>query len=188
MSTFQKLASIDTRAMVEKKGRFNYLSWAHAWAEANKVCTPTRKVYKNENGNNYHNDGNFAWVEVGVIIDEVEHIDMLPVTDNSNRSIPLAKITSMDVNTSIQRSTVKALALHGLGLNVYAGEDLPLVVQMMTEAHCKFINDLVLGAEVEDTGVLMDKVLDVAKVRNFNELEDNRFYKLVEWIKGEISK
>ncbi len=52
----------------------------------------------------------------------------------------------------------------------------------------KFINDLVLGAEVEDNGVLMDKVLDVAKVRNFNELEDNRFYKLVEWIKGEISK
>ncbi len=61
-------------------------------------------------------------------------------------------------------------------------------VVYMTEKHCKFINDLVLSAEVEDTGVLMDKVLDVAKVRNFNELEDNRFYKLVEWIKGEISK
>ena len=75
---------------------------------------------------NYFTDGNTAWVKVGVTIDSVEYIDYLPIMNTSGRprSIKLDQITSFDVNTSIQRSTVKALALHGLGLSVYAGEDL----------------------------------------------------------------
>ncbi len=75
---------------------------------------------------NYFSDGKTAWVKVGVTIDGVEYIDYLPIMNTSGRqkSIHLENITSFDVNTSIQRSTVKALALHGLGLSVYAGEDL----------------------------------------------------------------
>ena len=52
---------------------------------------------------------------------------MLPVLDFRNKAIPFDNINSFDVNKSIQRATVKALALHGLGLNIYAGEDLPVV-------------------------------------------------------------
>jgi hypothetical protein len=74
---------------------------------------------------NYFSDGATAWVKVGVKINGQEHIDYLPVMDMRNQSVPLANITSMQVNKTIQRSTVKALALHGLALNIYAKEDFP---------------------------------------------------------------
>lgn len=66
-----------------------------------------------------------AWVKTGVTIEDVEHIEYLPVMNNYNKSIPLAEITSFNVNSSIQRSLTKAIARHGLGLYIYAGEDLP---------------------------------------------------------------
>tara|TARA_R110000782_G_scaffold67841_1_gene136927 strand:- start:806 stop:1399 length:594 start_codon:yes stop_codon:yes gene_type:complete len=126
-SAFDKLSAVNVYDKVEKKGQLTYLSWAHAWAFAKKLYPElTRKVYENEIGMNYHNDGSTAWVKVGVTIDEIEYIDYLPIMNTSGRpkSIQLDNITSFEVNSSIQRSTVKALALHGLGLSVYAGEDL----------------------------------------------------------------
>jgi hypothetical protein len=126
-SAFDKLSAVNVYDKVEKKGQLTYLSWAHAWAFAKKLYPElTRKVYESENGMNYFTDGKTAWVKVGVTIDEIECIDYLPVMNTSGRpkSIQLENITSFEVNSSIQRSTVKALALHGLGLSVYAGEDL----------------------------------------------------------------
>tara|TARA_R110000824_G_scaffold197475_2_gene381034 strand:+ start:544 stop:1137 length:594 start_codon:yes stop_codon:yes gene_type:complete len=126
-SAFDKLSAVNVYDKVEKKGQLTYLSWAHAWAFAKKLYPElTRKVYESENGMNYFTDGKTAWVKVGVTIDELECIDYLPVMNTSGRpkSIQLENITSFEVNSSIQRSTVKALALHGLGLSVYAGEDL----------------------------------------------------------------
>ena len=55
----------------------------------------------------------------------LEHIEYLPVMDFRNQSIPADKVTSTDVNKAIQRSLTKAVARHGLGLYIYAGEDLP---------------------------------------------------------------
>jgi hypothetical protein len=72
---------------------------------------------------NYFHDTQTAWVKVGVTINNLEHIEYLPIMDIRNASIRLEKITSFDVNKSIQRCTVKALALHGLALNVYNKED-----------------------------------------------------------------
>ena len=126
-SAFDKLSAVNVYDKVEKKGQLTYLSWAHAWAFAKKLYPElTRKVYESENGMNYFTDGKTAWVKVGVTIDELEYIDYLPIMNTSGRpkSIQLDNITSFEVNSSIQRSTVKALALHGLGLSVYAGEDL----------------------------------------------------------------
>ena len=56
----------------------------------------------------------------------LEHIEYLPVMDFRNASIPAERITSTDANKSIQRSLTKAVARHGLGLYIYAGEDLPV--------------------------------------------------------------
>jgi hypothetical protein len=80
-------------------------------------------VYENADGVPYFTDGQFANVKVGIVINGIEHIDYLPITDNSNRSIPLNKLTSFAINTAIQRSTAKAIAMHGLGLNLWIGED-----------------------------------------------------------------
>jgi hypothetical protein len=125
-STYDMLSKIDVSSKTEKKGAVTYLSWAWAWAEAKKVCpTLIRTVHETEDGMNYFTDGKTGWVKVGVTIGTLEHIDYLPIMDFRNNSIPLEKITSFEVNKSIQRSTTKALALHGLGLSVYTGEDIP---------------------------------------------------------------
>lgn len=123
---FKELNAINVNKMTEKKGNLTYLSWAFAWQEVKKLCPDmNRTVYENAEGNNYHTDGRTAWVKVGVTIAGIEHIDYLPIMDARNNAIPVEKVTSFDVNKAIQRSTTKAIGLHGLGLYIYAGEDMP---------------------------------------------------------------
>ena len=125
-SVFEQLSSLNLGSKTEKRGNLTYLSWAHAWGECKRLFPDmTRTVYESETGMNYFSDGATAWVKVGVTIQGQEHIDYLPVMNHMNKSIPLANLTSYDVNKTIQRSTVKALALHGLALNIYAKEDFP---------------------------------------------------------------
>ncbi len=125
-SIFETLNSINVSDKIEKKGNLSYLSWAWAWAELKKhYPTSTYTVYENQDGLNYHHDGKTAWVKTGVTVNEIENIEYLPVMNNRNKSIPVGQITSFDVNSSIQRSLTKNIALHGLGLYIYAGEDLP---------------------------------------------------------------
>lgn len=134
MSTFETLNQISVSDHIEHKGSLSYLSWAWAWQELKKVYpNANSKVYETPEGCIYWTDGRTAWVKTGVTIDGLEHIEYLPVMDNRNRSIPLDKITSMDVNTAIQRSITKAIARHGLGLYIYAGEDLPEAEQSKTQ-------------------------------------------------------
>ena len=84
-----------------------------------------RKVYESEHtGLNYFTDGSTGYVKVGVTINDIEHVDYLPIMNHSNQSLSIDKITSFAVNKTIQRSTVKAIAMHGLGLSLWAGEDL----------------------------------------------------------------
>ena len=126
MSKFKELNAINVNKMTEKKGNLTYLSWAYAWQETMKVCPDmTRTVHESATGNNYHTDGKTAWVKVGITIGGQEHIDYLPIMDARNAALPIEKVTSFDVNKAIQRSTTKAIGLHGLGLYIYAGEDMP---------------------------------------------------------------
>ena len=125
-STFKELTSINVKDKVEKKGRFDYLSWAYAWAIVkDKYHDSNRTVYESEHtGLNYFSDGSTAYVKVGITIGGTEHIDYLPIMGHNNQSLSIDKITSFAVNKTIQRSTVKAIAMHGLGLSLWAGEDL----------------------------------------------------------------
>ena len=123
---FQELNKIDVSGKTEKKGNLTYLSWAWAWGELKKKHPDaTYTIYENSEGWNYHTDGKTAWVKTGVTVNGIENIEYLPVMDFRNNSIPVDKITSTDVNKTIQRSLTKAVARHGLGLYIYAGEDLP---------------------------------------------------------------
>ena len=124
-NTFKELSKISVKEKVEKKGQFNYLSWANAWSMCKEKYPDTqRKVYEDDaTGLNFFSDGKTAYVKVGIIVNGIEHIDYLPVMDFRNNSIPIDKITYMDVNTTIQRSTAKAIAMHGLGLSLWIGED-----------------------------------------------------------------
>jgi len=125
-NVFKTLNKVNVNDHAESKGKFTYLSWAWAWAEVKKAYPEsTYTIYENKDECFYHNDGKTAWVKTGVTIEGLEHIEYLPVLDFSNKAIPLDKITSMNANTAIQRSLTKAIARHGLGLYIYAGEDLP---------------------------------------------------------------
>ena len=185
MQVFNDLSSVDVSAHVEKKSNFNYLSWAWAWAEVCKKYKATRKIYKNTDGWNYHTDGKTCWVEVGVTIDSVEHIDMLPVMDFRNQSIPLAKVTSFDVNKAIQRATVKAIALHGLGLHIYAGEDLP-----MTEKEVELITPsqaLELESSCESSA-MVDYVKSKLGISCFKEIEKDKYKAVLDMVNQIIAK
>ena len=127
---FSELNSIDVSGKIEKKNGLSYLSWAYAWAELKKrYPTATYKIYENTLPNgyvvNYFTDGKTSYVKTSVTVNDLEHIEELPVMDFRNKSIPLEAMTSFDVNKAIQRSLTKAVARHGLGLYIYAGEDLP---------------------------------------------------------------
>lgn len=125
-SIFETLNVKNVNEHVEKKNGLSYLSWAWAWAEVKKEYPSANyTVYENEQGWNYFTDGRTCWVKTGVTIEGLEHIEYLPVMDFRNKSIPLDQVTSFDVNKSIQRSLTKAVARHGLGLYIYAGEDVP---------------------------------------------------------------
>ncbi len=146
---FEQLATISVKDKIEKKGNFNYLSWANAWAMIKmKYPNAQRVVYESEHtGLNFFSDGTTAYVKVGVIVNDIEHIDYLPIMDYRNKSITLDKITSMDVNTAIQRSTAKAVAMHGLGLSLWVGEDIvqattPQAVVKKPKTSTKFTLDI----------------------------------------------
>lgn len=123
---FAVLNGIDVSDKAEKKNGLTYLSWAWAWGEVKKLHPDaTYTIYENKDGLLYHTDGKTCWVKTGVTVCGIEHIEYLPVMDHRNNSIPLDKVTSFDVNKAVQRSLTKAVARHGLGLYIYAGEDLP---------------------------------------------------------------
>lgn len=123
---FTELNAINVSDKTEKKNGLTYLSWVWAWGELKKLHPDaTYTVYENKDGWLYHTDGRTCWVKTGVTVNGIENIEYLPVMDFRNNSIPADKVTSYDVNKAVQRSLTKAVARHGLGLYIYAGEDLP---------------------------------------------------------------
>ena len=162
---FVTLNNINVNDHAEKKNGKTYLSWAWAWAEVKKLFpTATYTIYENANGCFYHTDGKTCWVKTGVTINGLEHIEYLPVMDYRNASIALEKVTSFDVNTAIQRSLTKAVARHGLGLYIYAGEDLPEAEQQQPEATQKIwcceecgdvIYDCIIGGKTYSAGAII---------------------------------
>ena len=139
-SVFATLNAINVNEHTEEKNGLTYLSWAWAWSEVKKLYpNATYTIYERETEFgpvNYFTDGKTCWVKTGVTIEGQEHIEDLPVMDYKNKSIMLKDVVSTDVNKAIQRSLTKAVARHGLGLYIYAGEDLPESVadEMLSKA------------------------------------------------------
>lgn len=122
---FSKLAQIDCSEHVEKKGRFSYLSWAWAVKKLREVDPTATWEVKRFDGVPYLKTDCGYFVEVEVTVQGLPLSQIHPILNNQNK--PIEKPNSFDINTSIQRCLVKAIALHGLGLYIYAGEDLPEV-------------------------------------------------------------
>ena len=191
MSKFKELNAINVNKMTEKKGNLTYLSWAFAWQEVKKLCPDmNRTVYENADGHNYHTDGRTAWVKVGVTIGGIEHIDYLPIMDARNNAIPVEKVTSFDVNKAIQRSTTKAIGLHGLGLYIYAGEDMPEDDKVATAA-AKPADGVIIELNIGD-----ENWVKVMNYVNANKKKGSKFileqlskkYNVTDVIRTEVNK
>lgn len=171
---FVTLNKVNVSDKVEQKNKLTYLSWAWAWGEVKKLHPDTfYTIYENDKGWFYHTDEKTCWVKTGVTVNGIEHIEYLPVMDYRNQSIPSEKVTSFDVNKAIQRSLTKAVARHGLGLYIYAGEDLPEDSQSdMPEAekvdpdqkvekpHIDFMRQAMKKTETEESSFLAYMELD----------------------------
>ncbi len=148
-SYFSKLNSVSGNVIKKGTGNFaaNYISWADAWNELKKIYPKSNfKVYEGYDGDKsmpYFKDDNGAFVKVGVTVEGIEHIVFLPVMDNKFNAMKavaytikkwsrekrgmvdedVQPYTMFDINRSIQRAFAKAIAMHGMGLYVYRGED-----------------------------------------------------------------
>lgn len=138
---FEKLYTLDVSKQVEKKEGLSYLSWAYAWREFKRVYPDAEyTVKKDENGRCYFGDEDIGYmVYTTVTAGNLTYEMWLPVMDSKNKTMKLksykystkygektvAGISMFDVNKTVMRCLVKNLAMFGLGLYIYAGEDLP---------------------------------------------------------------
>ena len=121
---FLELSRINVNEHVERKGQFSYLSWPFAVSQLRQFDPVATWQVQRFDGLPYLMTDLGVFVEVSVCVKGVSLSQIHPVLDSKNR--PILAPTAFDINTSIQRCLVKAIALHGLGLYLYSGEDLPL--------------------------------------------------------------
>ena len=142
-SVFTTLNNINVNGYTEKKNGLTYLSWAFAWAEAKKVCPDVTYEIKTfgENHLPYVYDESTGYmVFTSVTINGLTHDMWLPVMDSANKAmkkevytydtkyrkgVRVETATMFDINKTIMRCLVKNIAMFGLGLYIFAGEDLP---------------------------------------------------------------
>jgi len=116
---WNRLSKLNVNDDKEKKGKFDYLSWADAW----------KSVQNNSESASYTMDEDIVYpdttreVRSTVTIDGVSHMMWLAVMDHNNRAIKNPDAAA--INKSRMRCLVKTIAMHGIGLYIYAGEDLP---------------------------------------------------------------
>ena len=130
---FAALNAINVSDHIEKKGGFSYLSWPYAVAQLRLADPAATWEVRRFNGLPYLSTDMGVFVEVAVTVQGITLSQIHPVLDADHR--PLVAPNAFDINTSIQRCLVKAIALHGLGLYIYAGEDLPVATQKITAAN-----------------------------------------------------
>ena len=137
--SIEALLKLNVNEHTEKKQNLTYLSWAWAWAEALKADPKATFKVEMFDGKCYMEINGTAMVWVTVTMFGKPMVCQLPVMDNFNKPISIegvtttnkygkevtTKLDSFNVNTAIMRCMTKALALHGLGMYLYSGEDLP---------------------------------------------------------------
>lgn len=139
-SVFNILNAIDVNTKTDKKDNLTYLSWADAWGYIMKMYpTATYEISKNDNNLPYFADDSGAMVFTKVTIENTTHEMWLPVMDGKNKAMKkeaykystkygektVEAFTMFDINKTVMRCLVKNIAMFGLGLYIYAKEDLP---------------------------------------------------------------
>lgn len=119
MKSYNEIRSINVNEHTEKKGKFTYLSWA--WAVDQLLQLDPSATWQYNKPESFPDGTMMVFCSVTAFGKTMT--SMLPVLNHVNK--PISNPSAMDVNTAMQRCLVKAIALHGLGLYIYAGEDIP---------------------------------------------------------------
>ena len=183
-SVFQTLNEYDISEHIKKKDKIIYLPWSKAWMIL-KTLYPDSKVEVIENAGfdsddvvRYFTDGKTAWVKVAITIKGHTETESLAIMDFRNKSIPVANITSADVEKSIKRCMVKCAALHGLGLSLWTGEELSSAAREKKENDLDGIKQeiLVIVSGKLEAGVPKEQIYKViesiAGTKNPNAIRD----------------
>ncbi len=171
---FTHLAGIDVSEHVEKKGQFAYLSWAWAVDRLRKAYPEATWEVKRFNGLPYLKTDCGYFVEVAVTVAGITLSQIHPVLDARNR--PISDPNAFEINTSIQRCLVKAIALHGLGLYVYAGEDLPEGAAPATISEAQRAD---LQTTIDEVGADKDRFLEYFKIEKLADLPAAQYQRAV---------
>ena len=186
-SVFENLFEVNVNDHVEKKKDLSYLSWPYAWAEVKKRYPKANyKIHQfGEKQLPYVFDEGIGFmVFTSVTIEDVTHSMWLPVMDSSNKAqkkegytydtrfkkdISVEPATMFDINKAIMRCLVKNLAMFGLGLYIYSGEDLPEVeVEKINAKDAMILKNVVMGLDNADK--LYSALLQKYNVKSFKEL------------------
>lgn len=213
MSVFEKLSSINVNEKTEKKNGLTYLSWAWAWAEFKKVCPDASYEVIKFDGKPYYFDPETGYmVYTTVTVGDLTHEMWLPVMDSGNhamknvtytaksryKDVEVQPATMFDINKTIMRCLVKNLAMFGLGLYIYAGEDLPEDDEKKEDpkAQDKLKKQTIPAAKVkalkekaQADGVNIMKLCEYAKVSDLAKLTEGQFYEVcTHWTEEVIPK
>lgn len=186
-SVFETLFEINVNDHIEKKKDLTYLSWPYAWAEVKKKYpNATYKIHLfGEKQLPYVFDENVGYmVFTDVTINDLTHTMWLPVMDSANKTIKstsytyntkfkkdilVEAATMFDVNKTIMRYLVKNLAMFGLGLYIYSGEDLPEIeTEKISIKDANILKDIV--GKIDDSDKIYTMILNRYKVKSFRDL------------------
>ena len=170
MSAFQTLSKIDVSEHTEKKGKFTYLSWA--WAvkvlleNFPEATWQVHTFFDNNVETPYMRTEAGAFVQVSVDVEGIRRTQVHPVLDHMNKSVD--NPNAFQINNSIQRCLAKAIALHGLGLYIYAGEDLPTEPEALNEKQVTELFDLLGKIDNVQLSEQIRKAVDAKEINDSN--------------------
>jgi hypothetical protein len=189
---FSRLAAINVSEHIERKGGFAYLSWPFAVQQLRQADPSATWEVRRFNGLPFLATETGVFVEVAVTVQGITLSQIHPVLDGRNR--PILTPTAFDINSSLQRCLVKAIALHGLGLYVYAGEDLPQSqpeaandVQPQPEAQSKQASVTTVSRAQQaqicklaaEVGVLIERVCSYFGVAQLSDLPSSAYSRVI---------
>ena len=197
-NAFKTLNSINVNDNTEKKNGLTYLSWAWAWAELKKVYPDATYQIRQFDGRPYLYDANLGYmVMTEMTVDGITHEMWLPVMDNTNKAMKdreytvkkgkyestVQPATMFDINTAIMRCLTKNIAMFGLGLYIYAGEDLPEEEAEKAEVEIKKIeNSVISQAKVQvilqrchDYNVTVEQVCSRFGINSISDMTEKMF-------------
>ena len=209
-STFEKLLSVNVNSKVETKQNMKYLSWTFAWEEFKKQCPDANyEVIKSDNGAPYFSDSFGIMVQTKITANGETLSMWLPVLDSSNKAMKsenytykvikwkgkyprrvkdgfedkiVNAATMFDINTTTMRCLVKNMAMFGLGLYLYSGEDMP-TIDVISSSQMTDISN-----KIAEHNLMMSDMLKIFGISKLTELASFNYDGAIQWIEDNATK